>query len=122
MENIRRTSEVASLFSSAGFIVIASLISPYKSERQKARSIRPEIFKEIFIKASVKECINRDTKGLYALARQGKIKNFTGIDAPYEEPENPDLILDTEKCSIIETADKLENFIKEEFIITKKSS
>ncbi len=122
MENIRRTSEVASLFSSAGFIVIASLISPYKTERQKARSIRPEIFKEIFIKASVKECINRDTKGLYALARQGKIKNFTGIDAPYEEPENPDLILDTEKCSIIETADKLENFIKEEFIITKKSS
>lgn len=121
MENIRRTSEVASLFSSAGYIVITSLISPYKTERQKARSIRPEIFKEIFVKASIKECIERDTKGLYLLAKKGELKNFTGLDAPYEEPENPDLIIDTEIFSVKDSANILEKFITEEFVISKNS-
>ena len=115
MENIRRTAEVAALFSSAGFLVITSLISPYKSERKKARMIRPEIFKEIYIKASLKVCIQRDIKGLYAKASSGEIKNFTGLSAPYEVPDNPDLILETDNTSIEKNIDKLENYITREF-------
>ena len=115
MENIRRTGEVARLFSLAGYIVIISLISPYKTERQKARDIRPEIFREIFIKASIDECIKRDVKGLYALALKGEIRNFTGLSSPYEEPENPDLVLNTENNSVEEVVNKLEKFIVKEF-------
>ena len=119
MENIRRTAEVANLFSLAGYIVIISLISPYKTERQRARDIRPEIFREIFIKASIKECIKRDVKGLYSLALKGKIMNFTGISSPYEEPENPDLILNTENETIEKVVSQLETFIIDEFGIIK---
>ncbi len=121
MENIRRTSEVASLFSFAGFIVIASLISPYRSERKKARAIRPEIFKEVYVKASLDTCIKRDVKGLYAKALSGKIKNFTGLSSPYEEPQTPDLILNTDSLEISQTLDKLENFILKHFGIVKKN-
>ena len=114
-ENIRRTAEVASLFVSAGFIVITSLISPYKIDRKKARSIRSEVFKEIFIKASLQKCEERDVKGLYAKARDGVIKNFTGLTAPYEEPENPDLVINTENKNIFESTKILENFVEKEF-------
>ncbi len=120
-ENIRRTAEVAKLLSQAGFIVIVSLISPYISERKKARDIRPEIFKEIFIKASIDECKKRDVKGLYSKAVSGEIENFTGISSPYEDPKSPDLILDTNKESIEESVNKLEDFIIKEFGITKNS-
>ena len=116
-ENIRRTGEVAKLFTQAGFIIIVSLISPYKSERKKARDLRPEVFKEIFVKASLNECIKRDTKGLYSKVKKGVIKNFTGFDSPYEEPVNPDLILDTEKESIDESVLNLTNFITKNFEI-----
>ncbi len=119
-ENIRRTAEVAKLFSQAGFIVIVSLISPYVSERKKARDIRPEIFKEIYVKASIEECKKRDVKGLYAKAARGEIKNFTGISSPYDDPKDPDLILDTEKESVEESVEKLENFILKEFSVLKK--
>ena len=114
-ENIRRTAEVAKLFSQAGFIVLVSLISPYRSERRKARDIRPEIFKLIYTKASVDICKKRDVKGLYAKAKSGEIKSFTGISSPYEEPEKPDLIIDTEKERIHESIENLYNFIKKEF-------
>ena len=120
-ENIRRTAEVARLLAQAGFIVIVSLISPYISERKKARDIRPEIFKEIFIKASIDECKKRDVKGLYSKAASGEIKNFTGISSPYEDPKNPDLILNTDKESIEESVNKLEDFIIKEFGIKKNS-
>ena len=120
-ENIRRTAEVARLLSQAGFIVIVSLISPYISERKKARDIRPEIFKEIFIKASIDECKKRDVKGFYSKAISGEIENFTGISSPYEDPKNPDLILNTEKESIEESVNKLENFIIKEFGMTNNS-
>ncbi len=120
-ENIRRTAEVAKLLTQAGFIVIVSLISPYVSERKKARDIRPEIFKEISIKASIDECKKRDVKGLYSRAIKGEIKNFTGISSPYEDPKNPDLILNTEKESVEESVNKLESFIVEEFGIRKNS-
>ena len=114
-ENIRRTSEVAKLFTQAGFIILVSLISPYRSERKKARDIRPEIFREIYIKASVEVCAKRDVKGLYAKAKRGEIKNFTGISSPYEEPEKPNLIIDTSKEAVEESISKLEKFIIDEF-------
>ncbi len=119
-ENIRRTGEVAKLFSQAGFVVIVSLISPYKSERKKVRDLRPEIFKEIYIKASLDECIKRDVKGLYSRALKGEIQNFTGLDSPYEEPEKPDLILNTEDSDLENCVYLLESYIKNEFGILKK--
>ena len=118
-ENIRRTAEVASLFSHAGFLVIISLISPYRSERKKARSIRPEIFREIYIKSSLEKCVERDTKGLYAKAKKGMIENFTGISAPYEKPESPDLVLDTEENTVNDSVGLLENYVVSEFGISK---
>ena len=114
-ENIRRTAEVANLFSKAGFIVLVSLISPYRSERKKARDIRPEVFREIYVEASIEVCSNRDVKGLYAKAIKGEIKNFTGISSPYEPPEMPNLVINTSKCSIEESVTKLEKFILKEF-------
>ena len=114
-ENIRRTAEVANLFTKAGFIVLVSLISPYRSERKKARDIRPEIFREIYIEASLEICSKRDVKGLYAKAIKGEIKNFTGISSPYEPPEKPHLIINTTKCSIEESVKKLEKYILKEF-------
>ena len=120
MENIRRTSEVASLFSYAGFIVIVSLISPYRSERKKARAMRPEIFKEVYVKASLDVCKKRDIKGLYAKALSGKIKNFTGLSSPYEEPRSPDLVLNTDNLKVSETLNKLEDFIIKHFGVVKK--
>ena len=118
-ENIRRTAEVAKLFTDAGFIVIVSLISPYRSERKKARDIRPEYFREIYVKSSLEECIKRDVKGLYAKAIRSEIKDFTGISAPYEEPLSPDLTVDTEQEEIEESVLKLQRFIIEEFSIKK---
>ncbi len=114
-ENIRRTAEVAKLFSQAGFIAIVSLISPYRSERRKARDVRPEIFRLIYTKATIEECSRRDVKGLYARAKAGEIENFTGISSPYEEPEKADLILNTEDESIEESVNKLYEYIKKEF-------
>ncbi|MEC8265228.1 MAG: adenylyl-sulfate kinase [Pseudomonadota bacterium] len=118
-ENIRRTAEVAKLFTDAGFIVIVSLISPYRSERKKARDIRPEYFREIYIKASLEECVKRDVKGLYAKALRSEIKDFTGISSPYEEPLTPDLTIDTEIEKIEESVIKLAGFITNEFSIKK---
>ncbi len=114
-ENIRSTAEVAKLFTQAGYIVLVSLISPYRSERKRARDIRPEIFREIYIKASVEICSKRDVKGLYAKAIKGEIKDFTGISSPYEEPEKPNLIIDTSQETVDKSVDKLQKFIESEF-------
>ena len=100
VENIRRVAEVSRLMVDAGLIVIVSFISPFQSERDFARSLfEPGDFMEIFVDASVEECARRDPKGLYARAMRGEIRNFTGIDSPYERPGRPDLRLDTEKLS-----------------------
>ena len=100
VENIRRVAEVARLMVDAGLIVIASFISPFRSERDFARGLfEPGDFMEIFVDASVEACAARDPKGLYARAMRGEIRNFTGIDSPYERPERPDVRLDTEKLS-----------------------
>lgn len=96
-ENIRRVGEVAALFAQAGMIVITSFISPYRDDRSRARAAAPEYFNEIYIKANIEVCEKRDAKGLYKKARAGKIADFTGISAPYEEPENAELVVDTTK-------------------------
>lgn len=114
-ENIRRTAEVARLFTQAGFIVLVSLISPYRSERKKARDIRPELFREIYVKASIEVCKARDVKGLYRKALRGDIKNFTGISSPYEEPEKPDLTIDTSDQKVDESIELLQQYIVDEF-------
>jgi bifunctional enzyme CysN/CysC len=95
IENIRRTAQVAKLFADAGLIVIISLISPYAAERDNARNIVGRHFHEVYVKADLATCEARDPKGLYARARAGEIRNFTGIDAPYQEPTLADLVLDT---------------------------
>ncbi|MBD3676127.1 MAG: adenylyl-sulfate kinase [Planctomycetaceae bacterium] len=96
-ENIRRIGEVAKLFASAGTITTTAFISPYREDRDKVREILDDgQFIEIFVKASLETCEARDPKGLYKKARAGEIKGFTGIDAPYEEPENAELILDSD--------------------------
>jgi adenylylsulfate kinase len=105
-ENIRRVGQVSKLMADAGVVVLTALISPYRSDRDRVRSSVQEIvsFQEIFVKASLSTCEGRDPKGLYKLAREGKIKNFTGIDDPYEEPLHPDLVLDSDQKSIEELA------------------
>lgn len=95
-ENIRRISEVAKLFLNCGVITISSFVSPTRAIRQTARDIvGSDSFFEVHVSASLEVCESRDVKGLYAKARAGEIKQFTGIDAPYEEPEAADLVIDT---------------------------
>jgi len=107
-ENIRRISEVANLFADAGLITITAFISPYAKDRNFCRELAGEgRFLEIYAKASLETCEKRDPKGMYKKARTGEIKEFTGINAPYEEPENPELITDTDKETIEESAEKV---------------
>lgn len=96
VENIRRVAEVARLIVDAGLIVVVALISPFRAERDFARSrFDADDFIEVFVDAPLEECERRDPKGLYAKARRGELKYFTGIDSPYEAPLNPDIRLDT---------------------------
>ena len=90
-ENIRRISEVAKLFADSGKVVMTAFISPYLDDRNEARKLIGDDFLEIFVNTSLDECISRDPKGLYKKALAGEIKGFTGIDAPYEEPQNPEI-------------------------------
>ena len=94
-ENIRRIGEVASLMADAGVICLTAFISPYRSDRDRARATAKGRFHEIYVRADLQACENRDPKGLYKKARSGQISDFTGIDSPYEPPENPDLVIDT---------------------------
>ncbi|MBD8905655.1 adenylyl-sulfate kinase [Methylorubrum zatmanii] len=108
IENIRRTAEAARLMAEAGLVVIVSLISPFRAERQTARAIAGDIpFLEVFIDTPLAICEARDPKGLYDRARAGKIPNFTGISAPYEIPNSPDLTLTTRDRSVMDTAQPL---------------
>lgn len=99
-ENIRRVGEVSALFARMGAVAIAAFISPYRSDRDRARDAADTNFHEIYIKADIATCEARDPKGLYKKARAGEIANFTGISAPYEVPESPDLVIDTSRDSI----------------------
>lgn len=108
VENIRRIAEIGKLFVETGIITIAAFISPNNELRQMAaRIIGAERFLEIYVSTPLEECEKRDVKGLYAKARRGEIKNFTGISAPFEAPEHPALSLDTSKLSVKESVDTL---------------
>lgn len=107
-ENIRRIAEVSKLFVDTGIITIAAFISPTEELRQMAAGIiGPDDFKEIYISTPLEECERRDVKGLYARARRGEVKNFTGISAPFEAPTHPALSLDTSKLSLEESVAEL---------------
>ncbi len=118
IENIRRIAEVAKLMSDAGLIVLTSFISPFRAEREFARSIMPDgEFIEVFIDTPIEVCEERDTKGLYKKARNGKIPNFTGINSPYESPESPEITLETTKGSPEELAGLIITYLKDKGII-----
>lgn len=107
-ENIRRVAEVAKLFVDTGIITIAAFVSPTEELRNLAQHIiGKDDFKEIFISTPIEECERRDVKGLYARARRGEVKNFTGISAPFEAPQHPALSLDTSKLSLEESVAQL---------------
>ena len=118
-ENIRRVGEVAALFARAGFIAISAFISPYRSDRDRARAAAGDVpFHEVFVSADVATCEARDPKGLYKKARAGEIADFTGINAPYEEPEKPELVIDSAGASIDESVDELTKYIVHNFSLT----
>ena len=117
-ENIRRVGEAAKLIMEAGIIAMTALISPFKKDRNLIRQLLPQgDFIEIYCNASLEVCESRDVKGLYKRARAGEIKNYTGIDSPYEAPDNPELIIDIEKESLEESVVKVIDFLKSKEII-----
>ena len=118
-ENIRRIGEVAKLMMKSGVIAMTAFISPFKKDRNFVRQSLPQgDFIEIYCNASLETCESRDVKGLYKRARAGEIKNYTGIDSPYEAPSNPELVIDTESESIEESVAKVVDFLKFKEIIT----
>lgn len=111
-ENIRRIGEVAKLFVDAGVITLAAFISPYHEDRERVRALMAEgEFVEIYVKCDIEECARRDPKGLYEKARQGIIKNFTGIDSPYEEPLAPELVVETDRAQLNENVQKIIDYL-----------
>jgi adenylylsulfate kinase len=117
-ENIRRIGEVAKLFCEANVIAVTAFISPYKEDRDLARRLLPEgSFFEIYCDTPLDICEQRDTKGLYKKARAGELKEFTGISAPYEAPDRPELVLETGRETVEESTRKLLNLLTEKGII-----
>ncbi|MBI3706431.1 MAG: adenylyl-sulfate kinase, partial [Proteobacteria bacterium] len=115
-ENIRRAAEVARLFADAGFIVVAALISPSAADRQLARRIVGDAFREVHVRADLDTCRARDPKGLYARAAAGEIAQFTGVSAPYEPPQSPDVVVDTTAGDPARSLDTLIRFAEVAFI------
>ncbi|MCK4778400.1 MAG: adenylyl-sulfate kinase [Actinomycetia bacterium] len=117
-ENIRRIGEAGKLFVDAGIITLTAFISPYEKDRKTARELLEEgEFIEVFVKCSLETCIERDPKGLYKKAIAGEIPNFTGISDPYEEPSNPEIVLDTDELSVEESVEKIIDYFKDKEII-----
>ena len=115
-ENIRRIAEVANLMVDAGLIVLAAFVSPYIKDRESIRNIvGKDNFVEVFVNTSIEECEKRDVKGLYKKAIEGKIKDFTGVNAPYEHPENPDIEIITDNISIEKSVELIYKVIKNRF-------
>ncbi|SES76623.1 adenylylsulfate kinase [Salinibacillus kushneri] len=113
-ENIRRIGEVSKLMVDAGLVTLTAFISPYREDRDNVRELLGDgEFIEVFVKASVETCESRDPKGLYKKARAGEIKGFTGIDAPYEEPSNPEITVETDKQSLKESVQQIVEYLKE---------
>ena len=118
-EHNKKVAHLAKLLLKHGVPSAISLVSPYKENRENAREIvgSGDQFVECYVKCSVEKCEERDVKGMYAKARKGEIKNFTGIDDPYEEPPNPDLMVDTEHESLEESAGKIKDYLKSKDLI-----
>lgn len=120
-ENIRRIGEIAKLFCDTGVIALSSFVSPYREDRDLVRKLHEDAgipFIEIFMKTSLEEAEKRDPKGLYKKARAGEIKNFTGIDDPYEEPLKPEIVLDTEALSLEEEVEVLVNYLNDQGLLS----
>lgn len=123
-ENIRRISEVAKLMGDAGVIVPSAFISPYKADRNSAREIHEKAgipFVEVYVDVPLQVAESRDPKGLYKKARAGTIKNFTGIDAPYEAPDSPEVTIDTSKLTVNECAQKILAYLIEKGIVEDRA-
>ena len=116
-ENIRRIGEVAALFADAGLLVLTAFISPYGADRALARKAARGDFHEIFLKADVAACEQRDPKGLYAKARRGEILDFTGISAPYEVPDHSELIIDTAALTVEQSLAALHAYVESNFAL-----
>jgi len=114
-ENIRRAGEVAALFAGTGTIVIAAFISPYHEDRDRLRARQGGLFHEIWLSTPVSVCEARDPKGMYARARKGELKDFTGVSAPYEDPETPELTLDTSQLGIDTCISRLTEYVEAHF-------
>jgi adenylylsulfate kinase len=113
-ENIRRVGEVAKLMTDAGLITLAAFISPFRDDRRLVRDILPEAqFVEVYVDADIETCQNRDPKGLYAKAQRGEIKQFTGIDSPYEVPEKPEVHIHADQVSVAEAVNQLLAYLHE---------
>ena len=118
-ENIRRIGEVSKLFTDSGVIVFTSFISPYRADRDQARELFAKgDFIEVYVKADVETCEGRDPKGLYKKARAGEIPEFTGISAPYEEPNEPELVLDTANQTVEESVAELVSYLQDRGYLT----
>ena len=118
-ENIRRIGEVANLFTQAGVIAMTAFISPYRADRDKARQIAGDgNFVEVYVKCALEVCEERDPKGLYKKARAGELKEFTGISAPYEEPESAELVVDTGTESLGKSAEKVLAYLRQKGLIS----
>ena len=116
-ENIRRIAEMCKLFVDAGVIALTAFISPLHSDRAMVRKLMGEDFVEVYCRCPIEVCETRDVKGLYKKARAGEIKDFTGISAPYEAPENPDLVIDTDKISLEKSVEKVMDLLIERDVI-----
>lgn len=117
-ENIRRIGEVSKLFINVGLIVLSAFISPYRKDRQSVRKlVEPGEFVEIYVKCALEECERRDPKGLYKKARQGQIKDFTGLSAPYEAPLKPELTIETDKQSLEICVEQIISYLEKQCII-----
>lgn len=118
VENIRRIGEMSKLFVEAGIVALTAFISPFRADRTRVRSLVPDgEFLEIYCRCSLQVCEQRDVKGLYKRARAGEIKDFTGISSPYEEPDNPELVVETDRLSIEESTATVMQLLRKRGII-----
>ncbi len=117
-ENIRRIGEVSKLFVDAGIITLSAFVSPYRRDRDAVRNLLEDgEFVEVFVRCPVEECEKRDVKGLYKKARAGEIKGFTGIDDPYEEPSNPEIVVNTDEEDVKQSAEKILEHLRNKKIV-----
>ena len=118
-ENIRRIAEVAKLFCDAGVITICSFVSPYKDDRDLARSIVEESeFIEVFVQCPLEVCIERDPKSMYKKAVKGAMKSFTGVDDPYETPESPEIIIESDRLTLPESVERILQWLEDKNVVS----